>query len=430
MNTSKPTFKLLTTAAAVAISLVSAPTMASEEIHQGYSDTAAQYEVDGKIVSNVDVEAPLWNPRGKTQEQLAARVQSLVNFYANSSTYLEKTKDIPYRVKYQDAIAINSVLPNSVGIIGNTKESYSRGLLANYNAGMTMASATVYAFPADGSDEIDPFLRAQRSDEVGNGMGLVKVVDTDTIRQAKKDGKMAIMYNTQGADFVIEDLGNIDKAYDAGVRAMNFVYNANNALAAGGAVSRTGKDTGVTELGEEYIKEMNKRGMIVDVSHSSDQTAIDAAKYSTKPLLASHSNAAGVYDVSRNMSDEAMIAIGKTGGAICSTGIGLFLGATGEATPEIFATHVEYTANLIGRDKTCFSTDYVHAYEELLMTQVPNVDIYPPEKGFGGYMQNVSARDIWAVARILEEKYGWNEKEVRGFLGENLMRVYKANWNK
>ncbi|WEM44162.1 membrane dipeptidase (plasmid) [Photobacterium sp. DA100] len=418
----------IATSAALSVSVFAADATI-QPIHQGYSDTAPQYEVNGKVISNVDVKAPLWNPRGKTKEQLKQRVKHLVEFYENTSSDLAKTKDIPYRVKYQDAIAINSILPNSVGIVDNTEESFARGLLANYNAGMTMASATVYAFPTDGSDGSDPFQRILQSNNVADGMKLTHVDTVDDIREAKDEGKMALMYNTQGADFVVKDLANIKKAKEAGIRAMNFVYNGNNPLATGSAVSRTDKDEGITELGKQYIRQMNKYGMVIDVSHSSDQTAIDAAKYSTKPILASHSNAAGVYDVSRNMSDEAIKAVASTGGAICSTGIGLFLGPTGEATPEIFAEHVEYTANLVGRDKTCFSTDYLHAYEEMLMGQVPNVDIYPPEKGFGGYMQNVSARDIWAVARILEEKYGWSEKDVRGFLGENLMRVYAANWN-
>ena len=55
-------------------------------------------------------------------------------------------------------------------------------------------------------------------------------------------------------------------------------------------------------------------------------------------------------------------------------------------------------------------------------------DKYPPEKGFGAPTQNAGGGDIWGVARVLEGKYKWSEKDIRGFLGENLMRVYKENW--
>jgi microsomal dipeptidase-like Zn-dependent dipeptidase len=63
-----------------------------------------------------------------------------------------------------------------------------------------------------------------------------------------------------------------------------------------------------------------------------------------------------------------------------------------------------------------------------MFIQIPMVDQYPPEKGFGAPSQMASIEDIWAIVAVLEKKYKWNEEEIRGFLGENLLRVYKANW--
>ena len=60
--------------------------------------------------------------------------------------------------------------------------------------------------------------------------------------------------------------------------------------------------------------------------------------------------------------------------------------------------------------------------------RVANVDVYPPEKGFGAPASNMAAEHIWDVVAILEDDYDWNEAEIRGYLGENLMRVYAANW--
>ena len=152
------------------------------------------------------------------------------------------------------------------------------------------------------------------------------------------------------------------------------------------------------------------------------------AKHSSKPVLATHSNAKALYDTGRNITDEAMKAIAATDGAVCTVGVGLFLNPEGTAEVEAIAEHVQYTAELIGRDRTCYASDYSHMYADFLKAFIGVVDKYPPEKGFGAPIQNASGGDIWGVARVLEDKYNWKEDDIRGFLGENLMRVYKANW--
>lgn len=236
---------------------------------------------------------------------------------------------------------------------------------------------------------------------------------------------MAVMYNTQGADFVAEDMDyHAHHAYEKGIRTMNFTYNNNNMLAGGG----TEQNLGLTELGQEWVTTAQSNNIVVDVSHSSNQAAIEAAKVATKPIIASHSNAKGLWDVSRNISDEAIRAIGSTGGAICPTGVGMFLNKEADASPERYVEHVVYIADMIGKDKVCFSTDYVHNILDYYKRDIANTDVYPPELGFGAPISNIAAENIWDVAAILEDKYGWNEKEVLGFLGENLMRVYQANW--
>lgn len=168
--------------------------------------------------------------------------------------------------------------------------------------------------------------------------------------------------------------------------------------------------------------------MVVDCSHSSDQVCIDAAEYSSKPVIASHSNVRELYEQGRNVSDKAIRAIAATDGAICAVGVGIFLNAEGSASMEAIAEHVEYVGNLVGRRYTCYASDYSYTYEAFLRGFLGDVENYPPEKGFGAPTQNAGGRDIWGVARVLEEKYGWSEEDIRGFLGENLMRVYAANW--
>jgi len=398
---------------------------AAEEIHKGYSDTAAQYEVNGNVVSNVDIEANLWNPRGKSKEQVNARVKFLVTKLDMTISKEDQAKAAELRKRYGDAIFINTLLPASVGMAQNKPEHFEKGLKRNFDAGVTLVSATAVAFPGSQTMPLDKAMAA--STELAHKHGYPLIKTTQDIRDLKAKGKMGIMFNAQSSDFVIDDMSKTAWAYKQGMKFMNFTYNNKNALSGGG---QDKVQTGLTPLGLKFVEEMNKVGVVVDVSHSSSLAAIDAAKHSTKPIMATHSNAYALKPIGRNLTDDAIIAIGKTNGAVCTTGVGMFLNDEGDASPEAFAKHVVYTAKLIGRDKTCFSTDYLHNYADMLTMNIPNIEVYAPENGWAGITQNIAVEHAWNVAVILESKYGWSNKEIRGFLGENVMRVYKANWSK
>ncbi|CAK1722562.1 membrane dipeptidase [Vibrio crassostreae] len=377
------------------------------------------------FVSDVDYQANLFNTRGKDEETIIKRSIWLAEKYDLKRTPEQVARANKARRKYEKAIAINSILPSSVGIIGNTHDNFTKAVKRNQDAGITLASATVYAFPGSLDEGVTAYDVIAASDEVVAEQNMKKVDTADDIRSAKREGSMAVMYNTQGADFVAEDMDyHAHHAYEKGIRTMNFTYNNNNMLAGGG----TEQNLGLTELGQEWVTTAQSNNIVVDVSHSSNQAAIEAAKVATKPIIASHSNAKGLWDVSRNISDEAIRAIGSTGGAICPTGVGMFLNKEADASPERYVEHVVYIADMIGKDKVCFSTDYVHNILDYYKRDIANTDVYPPELGFGAPISNIAAENIWDVAAILEDKYGWNEKEVLGFLGENLMRVYQANW--
>jgi membrane dipeptidase len=130
------------------------------------------------------------------------------------------------------------------------------------------------------------------------------------------------------------------------------------------------------------------------------------------------------------MSDAGILAVGSTGGAVCANRVGVFLSEDGNAQAETIAAHVQHIADLIGKEGTCYGSDFTHNLYEAMIIQVPMIDKYPPEKGFAAPSQMASIEDIWAIVAVLEDKYGWNESEIRGFLGENLMRVYAANWDR
>jgi membrane dipeptidase len=381
------------------------------------------WNTDAGFVSDVDIEARLWNPRGKSQEEIGIRAEYLAKFFDLGRTEEERAADADIKSRYADAIVINSLMPSGIGIQGVGPEKFEEAADHNHDNGISLISVSVYAFV--GVHDVSFQDTLDRTDAAIEELGLVKAQTVDDIRQARADGKLAVIYNAQGGDFTIEDMSKVQWAKDSGIEVMNFTYNNDNALAGGG---QNTENNGATELGIEFIKHMNDSNIIIDCSHSSDQACIDAAKYSTKPVVASHSGTKAVYDHGRNLSDEAATAIADSGGVICAAGVGLFLNTEGEATMEALAKHVNYVGELVGREHTCYGSDYSYMYKAFLKSFIAVVDKYPPEKGFAAPTQNSGGRDIWGVARVLEDEYGWSEDEIRGFLGENLMRVYEANW--
>ena len=405
-------------------SLAFAAIALAHEIGHEHEHIEGGWDAEAGFVSDVDMKARLWSPRGKTQAEIDARAEYIAEFFDAGRTAEERAADDEIKKRYAGAIVINSLMPSGVGIQGVGEDKFAEAVELNRGNGITLMSTSVWAF--EGVNDVSFHDTLDRTNAQIDALGLVRAESTDDVRKAAAAGKMAIVFNSQGADFVIDDMDKVDWAKINGILIMNFTYNNDNALAGGG---QSPTNLGVSELGKEMIRRMNEAGIVVDCSHSSDQACIDAARHSSKPVVASHSNVRTLYRQGRNVSDEAIRAIAATDGAICAVGVGIFLNGEGSATMESIAEHVEYVGNLVGRRYTCYASDYSYTYEAFLKGFLGDVDNYPPEKGFGAPTQNAGGRDIWGVARVLEDKYDWNEDDIRGFLGENLMRVYETNWN-
>lgn len=408
---------------AVAMAIVLSEIALAHDIGLEHEHVEGGWNTKAGFVSDVDVEAKLWNPRGKPQQEIDERAEYVAKFFDGGRTAEDRAADKDVKARYKDAIVINSLMPSGIGIQGVNEDKFREAVEHNRTNGVTLMSTSVWAF--EGVNDVSFEDTLERTDAAIDALELVKVRTAEDIRRAKSENRMAVMYNSQGADFVIDDLDQVKWARDAGIQVMNFTYNNDNALAGGG---QNPENNGVTELGKKFIERLNHERVIPDCSHSSAQACIDMAKYSTRPVIASHSNAQTLFDTGRNVSIDAIKAIADTEGVICTVGVGLFLNEEGSASMESIAAHVNYVGELVGRDHTCYASDYSYMYKAFLKSFIAVVDKYPPEKGFGAPTQNAGGRDIWGVARVLEDKYQWTEQDIRGFLGENLMRVYEANW--
>lgn len=364
-----------------------------------------------------------------TDAEVDAKKQALMQGI-DGRTAEAREADEAVMARYADAIVIDSLIPG-------TPEGYVGGPVAGYEEMVSRSKdhgfdAVSYTAAID-----DTFEPLQIVQWIGKAIrywkskpDVYRIVDTvDDIRAAKKEGKFAVMLNFQGSNALGSRLEMVDAYYAMGVRQMNFAYNVRNFMADGGGVAPD-RDSGLSKMGFQLVREMNRVGMIVDCTHSSNQTCLDAARVSTRPIVLSHSNARGVYDLPRNSPDDVLEAVAGTGGVICTNGLGGFLNKEGNARPEDLARHINYVKELVGAQHTCFGSDHLTAevYIEALDFVLRNPDSYPPALGYGAQTQIALPRDIWGVVAVLEDEHGWSNKEIRGFLGENLLRVYEANW--
>lgn len=348
---------------------------------------------------------------------------------AEPRTTEERALDKEMIKKYKDAIVVDALFVGAPGFpAGFTEAQYETAIQHSIDNKYNFVSATI----SNGPPEDTPEVVLERMQKVNaywqeRSDRYIHVKSIKDIYRAQKEGKLAVMHNFQSMMPLGDDLSNIEKFYDLGLRQMNFTYNIDTKYADGGVSNTDGTDEGVKELGAKVIKEMNRLGIVVDASHSSNQTAIEAAMLTDKPMMLSHSNLDIFQPIGRNVSDEAIKAVAATKGVICVTFIGGFLSPKATARPFDIAKQVNYIKNLGGADCTCVGPDYVYNYAETLLWILNNPKNFPIEMGYATPSHMGKPGEIWGVVRELETTFGWTEEEIKGFLGGNLMRVYEAN---
>ena len=264
----------------------------------------------------------------------------------------------------------------------------------------------------------------------------VFVETADDVLRAKKEGKLGISFHFQGTNPVDADLQMVETYYKLGVRHMLMAYNMKNVVG-DGCMERT--DDGLSRLGVALIEEMNRVGMIVDATHTGHRTTMDMFEVSRDPVIFSHSNPAGMWDIPRSIKDDQIKACAKTGGVIALNGVGVFLGDN-DASTEIFLNHIDCVAKLVGPEHVGIGTDWLHPNER--RANPPSAAHNPMQvhqdahfKASGGKSRGPSWDKIDYVAPTqipeltdLMLKRGYSEQEVRGVLGENMMGVAKKVW--
>ena len=239
------------------------------------------------------------------------------------------------------------------------------------------------------------------------------------ILAAKESGKLAIAFDLEGSEPLLGNINLVSFYYDLGVRQMLLAYNKDN-RASGGCMEG---NIGLTDFGKDVIREMNRVGMVVDVSHMGYRATMEAFEVSSKPVIFSHSNPKTLHEHARNITDDQIKACAQTGGVIGINGIGDFLGGT---SSELIVQNIEYMLNLVGPEHVGIGLDYVIDKQEVLDYIKNNPDVFPADK-IANFISFVEPEQLPEFTELLYQK-GYNEQIISGILGGNFLRVARETW--
>jgi membrane dipeptidase len=286
------------------------------------------------------------------------------------------------------------------------------------NNGVTFVSLNI-GMDMDSFENVMQVLARFRNYIASHPDQYLLALSASDILAAKESGKLAIAFDLEGSEPLLGNINMVSFYYDLGVRQMLLAYNKDN-RASGGCMEG---NIGLTSFGKDVIREMNRVGMVVDVSHMGYRATMDAFETSTKPVIFSHSNPKSLKDHARNVTDEQIKACAQTGGVIGINGIGDFLTGT---SSEIFVQNIEYVMNLVGPEHVGLGLDYVIDKQELIDYLNNHPDVFPPEK-FSDYLAMVEPEQIPEFTGLLHQK-GYSEQIISGILGGNFLRVAQQVW--
>ena len=254
----------------------------------------------------------------------------------------------------------------------------------------------------------------------------------EDITKAQSDNKTAIFFGFQNCSPIEDDINLIEKVYEHGCRFMQLTYN-NQSLLATGCYEKN--DSGVTNFGREAIKEMNRVGIVVDMSHSAEKSTLDAIEISEKPIAITHANPSFWHDALRNKSDFLLKKLSESGGIL---GLSLYSHHLKDGTNcklESFCEMVAKTAEIMEVKNIGIGSDLCLNQPDSVVEWMRN-GTWSKSTNYGegskkkpGFPKQpewfLDARGFNNLETGLK-KVGFNKQEVDGILGNNWFNFYKG----
>lgn len=249
------------------------------------------------------------------------------------------------------------------------------------------------------------------------------------IRSAKSDGKVGIIMGWQNATAIEDQLDFLPLFSDLGVRIIQLAYNTQNLVGSGCYESHDG---GLSDFGRDLVDEMNRLGILVDLSHVGAKTSDDTIRHSQKPVCYSHTCPFSLKHHPRNKTDEQLKFIADQGGFVGVTMFPPFLPQGAQSTLYDYLAAIEHTINICGEDQVGIGTDMTQGYGQDFFDWITH------DKGTGRKLTDFGEiKNPPGFQRLGEfpnltaamEHRGWPETRIRKIIGENWVNLLSEVWN-
>ncbi len=264
---------------------------------------------------------------------------------------------------------------------------------------------------------------------------IIQVMSVDDILKAKQDGKVGVILGWQNSTPIENDLRRIELFRSLGVLIMQLTFHERNFIG-NGCLERG--DAGLSNFGIDAVHEMNRMGILIDLSHCGERTTLNAIEMSSKPVACTHANAQSFHMHPRNKTDEALKLLAERGGVVGATAFNMFLPGGRESTIENFVDAIDDLVQRIGIEHVGFGTDFTQDQPQEFWdyigaqqgTKLPSTFYDGPE----GYAELAHAPKgletpdkIPALTDSLLAR-GYKPADITLILGGNWLRLFREVW--
>jgi len=258
---------------------------------------------------------------------------------------------------------------------------------------------------------------------------FVRIDSAEDLAAVHGSGRTGVLIGLQNSSH-FRSPADVAAFHALGQRVSQLTYNSRNMIG-NGSTERI--DGGISDFGVSIVEEMNRVGMVVDVSHSGDQTTLDACEVSRAPVLYTHSNARALNPGHpRCKTDEAISRMAETGGVMGITGVRMFVKGDEPTTIEHYLDHFDHVRDLIGVEHIGLGSDIdLHGYDDMPAEQYEQLK--SGYKGSYGFRDKIDIDAISHPKRMFDVTdgligRGYSDDAIRGILGGNFQRVLGEIW--
>ncbi|EPX81756.1 membrane dipeptidase [Litoreibacter arenae] len=263
---------------------------------------------------------------------------------------------------------------------------------------------------------------------------IMRGVSGDCVRKAIETNRTAVFFGFQNPSPIEDDIGLIEVWHQLGVRFMQLTYNNQSLLATG---CYEDDDTGLTRFGRQAVDEMNRVGMVVDMSHSGDRSTLEAIEHSSRPIAITHANPKWWHSALRNKSDEVLCALTDAGGMLGFSMYPHHLKDGSDCTLDSFCDMIAEAASRYGADNLGIGSDLCQDQPDSVVTWMRNgrwskqMDYGEGSAAQAGFPTQpdwfTDNRDMPNIGTGLL-KAGFSQPEVDGIMGGNWLRFYDSSF--